>query len=606
MNNGSGEGQGSNQNGETGGAGGASAESSAAVDTAIRTDSAGLEATRSAIDNDTAGLDTAKAALEKNLTNLASDPEKFQAVLEKSFGGNYDKAGAEKIRQQVLNGDFSWLPNIEVVDAATLQDQSGQQTGGTALGAYSKDNDTIYISRELLASDPDKAAQILTEEVGHGLDARLNTSDAVGDEGDIFARLVGGEEISASELKALKSENDSGTIIVDGKEVEVEYGFLSKLTKPFKKAFKSIKKGVSKAWKGVKKGFKKIMNSKLLGTILSIAQFIPIPIVQLVVRGINLVKAGYAVYQGIKHKSLSMALGGVAGVASGIGSFGATLGASAGFVNGATRIANGARALGAGYSAIAKGDFGSAASLASNWFGGTDTQAGRFFDRAGKVATTVDRARRGDVIGAFSSGSSAFASFGGNGSGPVGGSGATPRTSGSRSGILNFIQDLKDNKTVRAISDNFSTVRNIVKSVREGDLSGAASSFLNRYGDGLGIDSGTRRSVERWSSVLERVSSTRTAFRSGNYPQAISAAAGLLGIPQTELNQNRIGAAFGLRDAVIDDRYPDALQLGAKLANSYGKPELANTLLSVLAGLANDPATASSSTRGGVARGEAA
>jgi len=201
-NGGSGQGQGEGSGSDSGTGSGSSAapseQNSAAVDTAIRTDSAGLEAAQSAINNDSAGLEAAKAAVENNLTQLASDPDKFHEVLNKSFGGNYNKAEAEQIRQQVLEGDFSWMPKIEVVSQSVLQDRSNTQGSGTALGAYSKDTDTIYISRELLASDPDKAAQILLEETGHALDARLNTSDAAGDEGDIFARLTTGESISDS------------------------------------------------------------------------------------------------------------------------------------------------------------------------------------------------------------------------------------------------------------------------------------------------------------------------------------------------------------------------------------------------------------------------
>ena len=162
-------------------------------------------AVNSAIVNDTEGLEAVKSAMKNNLTELASSPEEFHAAMEKSFGASYNKAEAEQIRQQVLDGDFSWMPDIQVVDESVLVDRSGQQTSGTALGAYSKDNDTIYISRQLLDSDSQKATEILTEEVGHGLDARLNTSDAAGDEGDIFSRIVGGEEISEAELTELRA-----------------------------------------------------------------------------------------------------------------------------------------------------------------------------------------------------------------------------------------------------------------------------------------------------------------------------------------------------------------------------------------------------------------
>ena len=214
------------------------------------------------------------------------------------------------------------MPAVRVVDQATLQDTSGTQGAGTALGAYDAAGDVIYLSRELVEGDAAKAAAILTEEVGHGLDARLNTSDAAGDEGDIFARSVAGESFSEEELlTALRAENDSGTIVVDGKQIEVEYGLLGKVFGGVSKAFKKVKNAVKGAVEGavdaVKGGFEAVMNNKLLGTVMSFAQFVPIPMVQLLARGYNLARSAYGVYQGVKHGSMSMVLGGAAGVFGG-------------------------------------------------------------------------------------------------------------------------------------------------------------------------------------------------------------------------------------------------------------------------------------------------
>jgi len=272
---------------------------------------------------DEQALSAVKEKMQAQFKDNASNHDAFHTLMKKSFGESYDYAKAENIRQQSLQGDFSWMPEIKLVDAATLNSTSGQQ--GMAQGAYSKENDTIYLSRDLATSDPSKAAEVLTEEVGHALDARLNTSDAAGDEGRIFAILSGGGEISDAELNELRSENDSGTIVVDGKEVEVEF-FIKKLFKKAKKAVKkvgraigkgikkigtTIKDGVSKAWDTVKKGFKKVMESKLFNNILMVAQFIPIPVVQIAVRAINIAKAAYGVYQGVKHGSIGMIAGGV-------------------------------------------------------------------------------------------------------------------------------------------------------------------------------------------------------------------------------------------------------------------------------------------------------
>ncbi len=127
------------------------------------------------------------------------------------------------MRQRALAGDFTWLPRIEVVDASVLSDQSGTQGAGTGMGAYDAANDRILLSRELLGGDAGRALDVLTEEIGHGLDARLNSLDTAGDEGAVFARLSSGDTLGASELASLRAEDDSGTINVNGQDVEVEF-----------------------------------------------------------------------------------------------------------------------------------------------------------------------------------------------------------------------------------------------------------------------------------------------------------------------------------------------------------------------------------------------
>ncbi|MBX2884910.1 MAG: hypothetical protein KTR32_33450 [Granulosicoccus sp.] len=577
-----------------------STQSRAAVNTAIATDSTGIDASNSAIASDASGLEAAKAAMQKNLKDMASDPSAFHETMKKSFGENYNREEAESIRQQVLNDDFSWMPEIRVVDESVLQDQSG---GGQALGAYSKDSDTIFISKQLLESNPEKAAAVLTEEVGHGLDARLNTEDAAGDEGNIFARLVGGETISDSELSALKAENDSGTIIVDGKEVEVEF-FLKKafkaVTKPFravgkavKKGFKAIKDGVSKAWSGIKKGFKKLMQSKLFNTILMVAQFIPIPVVQVAVRVINAVKAAYQVYQGVKHGSVGMVLGGVAGAAGAIGSAGQMLGASQGFVNTAAKIANGARTAGAAYQAVAKGNFAAAAGLASNYFGGTDTDVGRAFGTASRVAGAIDSAEKGDYLGAISQGRAAYSTLNSNdtaggttNSNSANGSdaGASSAAAPQRSGFLGFVDDIKGiaddvkgSKTYQAIVNNVDNVRSIVKAAKSGDYTQAANVFLTNYADDLGIDKNAQTSIMKWTGVVEQVDSTRNLIKDGDYASAIDQAAGLLGIPMSENNSNRLHTVFQIRDSVLGDKYALAARQASSLAMQSGRPDIAQT-----------------------------
>jgi len=189
----------------------------------------------------TAAPETAVVAtFRERFAETAGDPSEFHALLEKTFGPGYDRAAAEGIRQQALAGDFSWLPRIEVVDAASLADLSGTQGAGEALGAYDGASDRILLTTELLAGDPARALDILTEEVGHALDTRLNATDTVGDEGELFARLSSGEPVSEAEVASIRADDDRGVVLVDGKETVVEYGWFSRARKAVSRAVRDV------------------------------------------------------------------------------------------------------------------------------------------------------------------------------------------------------------------------------------------------------------------------------------------------------------------------------------------------------------------------------
>ena len=153
---------------------------------------------------------------EREFGALAADPEAFHATMSDVYGAGYDRDAAEALRRRALDGDFGWLPRVEYVDAATLG-------GGNA--AYDAAGDRILIRDSLRGGDT--AARVFVEEVGHALDTRLNAADTVGDEGELFQRLLAGEKPSAEARAAMRADDDRGTIVVDGQRVDVEFSWFT-------------------------------------------------------------------------------------------------------------------------------------------------------------------------------------------------------------------------------------------------------------------------------------------------------------------------------------------------------------------------------------------
>jgi hypothetical protein len=129
------------------------------------------------------------------------------------YGAGYDVDKAEALRQRALDGDFSWLPRVEYASAEELRG---------ANGAYDAANGVVYLNEEL-KNNPKLAAATFLEEAGHHLDTLVNNADTKGDEGELFRRLLSGEKLSASDVASIRAENDAGVIIIDGKQVAVEF-----------------------------------------------------------------------------------------------------------------------------------------------------------------------------------------------------------------------------------------------------------------------------------------------------------------------------------------------------------------------------------------------
>jgi hypothetical protein len=149
------------------------------------------------------------------LTAIASQAD-FTENMEIAFGDSFDLAKAEGLRQEWLAGDFDSLPAIEVRSTAEING---------ANGAFSADTNKIYFSREYItqnASNPQAITNVLLEEIGHYVDAQINLADAPGDEGAIFSSIVQGRILNTTELQALRSENDTTTLLINGQTLQAE------------------------------------------------------------------------------------------------------------------------------------------------------------------------------------------------------------------------------------------------------------------------------------------------------------------------------------------------------------------------------------------------
>ena len=153
------------------------------------------------------------ASVYAQLTSFAN-LSNFWSLFNTAFGSSYDSATAATLRSQWQSGNFSQFPKIEIVSSDVL---------GTANGAYASRSNTIYLSAQFLAIvSQESLSNLILEELGHFVDAQVNSVDSAGDEGAIFAALVQGESLDLETLQVLRSEDDRGAIMVNGEVIQVE------------------------------------------------------------------------------------------------------------------------------------------------------------------------------------------------------------------------------------------------------------------------------------------------------------------------------------------------------------------------------------------------
>jgi hypothetical protein len=112
--------------------------------------------------------------------------------------------------------------------------RSGTEMGG-AIGAYAQvgpnGHEQIYINADWINAGNlslEQLTAVLLEEYGHALDVRLNPGlESAGDEGELFANLITNAGLNADQIAAINTQNDWGTVQVDGQTVVVEQAIVT-------------------------------------------------------------------------------------------------------------------------------------------------------------------------------------------------------------------------------------------------------------------------------------------------------------------------------------------------------------------------------------------
>ena len=112
-------------------------------------------------------LDRSLALAATKLQQFANQAD-FIDKLRIAFGDNFDSNIALGIASLFQAGDFSLIPDIQILT-------NGELAG--ANGAYAGALDEIFVSSDFLAQHPDDlnaVSELLLEEIGHKFDRLLN------------------------------------------------------------------------------------------------------------------------------------------------------------------------------------------------------------------------------------------------------------------------------------------------------------------------------------------------------------------------------------------------------------------------------------------------
>ena len=161
--------------------------------------------------------------IQLKLQSFAELPEaELLRKLRLAFGDRFDEDTALNIIDNWRNNNWEDIPSLVFLGDEILKG---------ARGAFSKDTERIYLSKELITgivsefntveevnSDHESLQELVAvviEEIGHGIEAKLNKIEIAGDEGAIFSALVMGESLNQTKLQQLKVEKDQAKVVIE-------------------------------------------------------------------------------------------------------------------------------------------------------------------------------------------------------------------------------------------------------------------------------------------------------------------------------------------------------------------------------------------------------
>ena len=123
--------------------------------------------------------------------------------------------GLKDLNGRLVAGDWSDLPKVEIL--------SGSSMGG-AIGAWASSTSTIYLNSDWLSTaNKAQISAVLTEEFGHYLDSKFNAVDTQGDEGELFSRILSGEELGKTGHESIRTEDDTVWLTLqNGRTIKAE------------------------------------------------------------------------------------------------------------------------------------------------------------------------------------------------------------------------------------------------------------------------------------------------------------------------------------------------------------------------------------------------